>query len=153
MRVLVDTSVWSLALRRKDGLPRPEAEELRRLIHAQAAEIIGPIRQEILSGVRDHAQLAQLETHLNSFPDLSLLPEDYVTAAKFFNLCRSKGIQGSNTDFLICAVAVRHDLAIFTTDGDFRQFARCLPIVLHEIKPGAELTPARYRRSAPKREA
>jgi len=152
MRVLVDTCVWSLALRRRDNLQRPEAEELRRLIQAQITEIIGPIRQEILSGVRDQAQLARLETHLNSFPDLSLSSDDYVMAAKFFNLCRSKGIQGSNTDFLICAVAVRHDLAIFTTDGDFRQFARCLPIVLHGIKTNAESTPARYRRSAPKRE-
>lgn len=152
MRVLIDTSVWSLALRRSEALRNPEAEELRRLIDVHIAEIIGPIRQEILSGVRDPTQFAQLETHLEAFADLPLLPEDYVTAAKFFNLCRSKGIQGSNTDFLICAVAVRHDLAIFTTDGDFRQFARCLPIVLHELKT-RQPTPARDRRTAPKRRA
>jgi predicted nucleic acid-binding protein len=134
MRVLVDTSVWSLALRRRKDSHNPEAEELRRLITAHVAELIGPIRQEILSGVRDAAQFACLEEHLATFPDLPLLTEDYVTAAKFFNVCRSKGIQGSNTDFLICAVAVRHDLAIFTTDGDFPQFARCLPIMLHEAR-------------------
>ena len=57
--------------------------------------------------------------------------EDYVTASKFFNLCRAMGIQGSNTDFLICAVAVRHKLAIFTADRDFVYFAKCLPIVLY----------------------
>ena len=129
----------------------PQAEELRRLIAAHIAEIIGPIRQELLSGVRDQTQFERLETHLSAFPDLALAAEDYVTAAKFFNLCRSKGIQGSNTDFLICAVAVRHDLAVFTTDGDFHLFAKCLPIVLHEIGTTAEPTPARYRRSAPKR--
>lgn len=152
MRVLVDTSVWSLALRRGDGSESPEADELRRLIAAHVAEIIGPVRQEILSGVREQAQFARLEAHLAAFPDLSLLTEDYVTAAKFFNLCRSRGIQGSNTDFLLCAVAVRHDLAIFTTDGDFRQFARFLPIVLHEIRDDAEQPPSRHRRSAPRRE-
>jgi hypothetical protein len=70
-------------------------------------EIIGPIRQELLSGVRDQIQFDQLETHLTAFADLQLLAEDYVTAAKFFNLCRSKGIQGSNAAFLICSVAVR----------------------------------------------
>jgi predicted nucleic acid-binding protein len=134
VRVLVDTSVWSLALRRDDDRPHPEREELRRLVSAHVAEIIGPVRQEILSGVRDQAQFAQLETHLAAFPDVLLLTEDYVTAANFFNLCRSRGIQGSNTDFLICAVAVRCDLAIFTADGVFRHFARCLPIVLHGIK-------------------
>jgi predicted nucleic acid-binding protein len=148
--VLVDTSVWSLALRRDDGQQLQEREELRRLVSAHVVEIIGPIRQEILSGVRDRAQFARLETHLAAFPDLPLLTEDYVTAANFFNLCRSKGIQGSNTDFLICAVAVRRDLVIFTTDRDFRHFAKLLPIVLHEVKKPRL---SRQRRSAPRRES
>ena len=147
MRVLIDTSVWSLALRRSEVAENPEAEELRRLIEAHVAEIIGPIRQEILSGVRDLTQFNRLEKHLASFVDLPLLAEDYVMAAKFYNFCRAKGIQGSNTDFLICAVAVRHDLSIFTTDGDFPLFAKGLPIVLHEFRKSAEPTPtpARYR--------
>jgi predicted nucleic acid-binding protein len=119
VRVLTDTSIWSLGLRRAEHVQNDEALELRRLITANMAEIIGPIRQEVLSGVRDPSQFNRLESHLAAFPDLPLLAEDYVTAAKFFNLCRTKGVQGSNTDFLICAVAVRHDLAIFTTDGDF----------------------------------
>ena len=153
MRVLVDTSVWSMSLRRDDGQPYPEREELRRLVAAHVAEIIGPVRQEILSGVRDQAQFARLETHLAAFPEVILLTEDYVTAAKFFNMCRAKGIQGSNTDFLLCAVAVRCDLAIFTTDGDFRHFAKCLPIVLHEIRKASGPLPPRHRRPAPKREA
>lgn len=127
----MDTSVWSLALRRGHGRTHPEQEELRRLVLAHVAEIIGPVRQEILSGVRDRSQFARLETHLAPFPDIPLRSEDFVTAAKFFNLCRSKGIQGSNTDFLLCAVAVRCELAIFTTDADFGHFAKCLPIVLH----------------------
>jgi predicted nucleic acid-binding protein len=152
MRVLVDTSIWSLALRRGEHAQHPEATELRRLIAAHVVEIIGPIRQEVLSGVRDQAQFERLETHLAAFPDLPLLAEDYVTAAKFYNLCRAKGIQGSNTDFLICAAAVRHDLSVFTTDGDFPHFAKCLPIVLHKVRKTAEPTPARHRRSAPKRE-
>ena len=150
MRVLVDTGVWSLALRRADGHLHPETEELRRLVMAHVAEIIGPVRQEILSGVRDRPQFARLETHLDAFPDVPLLSEDFVTAAKFFNLCRSKGIQGSNTDFLICAVAVRCDLAIFSTDGDFRHFAKCLPIVLHEFKTTGESASLRPRRPSSK---
>jgi predicted nucleic acid-binding protein len=147
MRVLIDTSIWSLALRRSEHAQNPEAEELRRLIAAHVAEIIGPIRQEVLSGIRDQSQCDRLESHLAAFADLPLLMEDYVTAAKFYNLCRSKGIQGSNTDFLICAVAVRHDLAVFTTDGDFPHFAKCLPVILHEMRKTAEPTPPRSRRS------
>jgi predicted nucleic acid-binding protein len=112
-------------------------------------EIIGPIRQELLSGVREQAQFDLLESRLACFPDVPLHAEDYVTAAKMFNLCRTKGIQGSNTDFLICAVAVRHDFAIFTKDGDFRLFAKCLPIVIYEFKTQAE--PHRVPYSAPAR--
>lgn len=152
MRVLVDTCIWSLALRRREHAQNQEAMELGRLVAAHVVQIIGPIRQELLSGIRDHAQFERLETHLDAFVDLPLTAQDYVTAAKFYNLCRAKGIQGSNTDFLICAVAVRHDLPVFTTDRDFHRFARRLPIVLHEVKRSAEPTPARYRRSAPKRE-
>jgi predicted nucleic acid-binding protein len=144
MRVLVDTSVWSLALRRSAPAQNPDAEELKRLLAGHLVEIIGPIRQELLSGVRDQVQFDLLESRLTCFPDLPLQAEDYVTAAKMFNLCRSKGIQGSNTDFLICSVAVRHNLAIFTTDGDFHLFAKCLPIVLYEFKAPNKphLTPA-----------
>lgn len=153
MRVLIDTGVWSLAFRRAPRTENPETLELRRLIAAHVADIIGPIRQELLSGVRDHAQFARLESALAAFPDLPLLTEDYVTAAKFFNLCRSRGIQGSNTDFLICAVAARNGLAIFTTDRDFRLFSRCLPVVLYEAQKHAGSSTARDRRSASKVEA
>lgn len=134
MRALVDTSVWSLALRRSGSARNLEVMELRRLINAHLVEIIGPIRQEVLSGIRNAPQLGRMEVSLAAFPDIILETKDYVTAAKFFNLCRAKGIQGSNTDFLICAAAVRNGLSIFTNDRDFTHFAKCLPIVLHEFK-------------------
>jgi predicted nucleic acid-binding protein len=131
MRVLVDTSVWSLALRRGRAIASAPVDELRNLIADHRVEMMGAIRQELLSGIRDETQFKELERRLAAFPDLSILSEDYVTAARFFNRCRARGIQGSNTDFLICAVAVRLGLAIYTTDDDFVQFARYLPIMLH----------------------
>ena len=94
--------------------------------------MIGPIRQEILSGIRSESQFKKLRNHLKSFPDLPILTEDYVKAASFFNLCRSKGIQGSNTDFLICAVAVRNKFSIYTTDKDFELFSKHLDVALHQ---------------------
>ncbi len=130
--MLVDTSIWSAALRRTGRVLSGPAQELRKLIADHQVEIIGAIRQEILSGIRDEAQFKKLEARLSAFPDIPVTSEDYITAAKFFNLCRGKGIQGSNTDFLICAVAVRNRLAIFTTDKDFPRFAKYLPIVLYE---------------------
>ena len=139
MRVLVDTSVWSLALRRDKPVQSPEMMELRRLITAHLVEIIGPIRQEVLSGIRDTIQFDRLEKYLAAFSDLSLHADDYAMAAKFFNLYRAKGIQGSNTDFLICAVAVRHDLAIFTPGLDRCSHFHdaCLYLYLYVIRPRA----------------
>lgn len=134
MRILVDTSVWSTALRRRKNSSSREADELRNLITDHRVEIIGPIRQELLSGIREKMQFKKLEKHLAAFPDIPLTTDDYVAAAKFFNICKSNGIQGSNTDFLICAVAVRCGMPIFTTDKDFALFAKHIPIESHEAK-------------------
>jgi hypothetical protein len=131
MRVLVDTSVWSLALRRNAPADGPELAELIELIREVRVQMIGPVRQELLCGVRSQAQFRKLREHLRAFPDLELTTRDYETAAEFCNLCRGKGIQGSNTDFLICAVAARHKIPIFTTDGDFTLYQPHLPIALH----------------------
>ena len=134
MKVLVDTSVWSAALRRTKRTEPVVVSELRSLILEHRVEIIGPVRQEVLSGLRESAQFKKLEKHLAAFPDIPLKTDDYVTAAKFFNICRTNGVQGSNTDFLICAVAMRNHLAIYTTDKDFPLFAKHLPVVLHEAR-------------------
>jgi predicted nucleic acid-binding protein len=132
MKILVDTSVWSLAFRRGDQSRLPYVDELRGLIKDHRVQMIGPIRQEILSGIRSESQFNSLKRHLESFTDLPILTEDYVEAARYFNLCRSKGIQGSNTDFLICAVSVRNELPIYTIDKDFQLFAKHIPLRLHK---------------------
>ncbi len=119
MRVLADTSVWSEALRRSKKVNSAVAQELRSLIIEHRVDIIGPIRQEVLSGIREQAQFDKLEKHLTAFPDQVLTTEDYVIAAGYFNLCRAKGVQGSNTDFLICAVAIRNHFSIYTFIVEF----------------------------------
>jgi predicted nucleic acid-binding protein len=139
VKVIVDTCVWSLALRRNIKPSGECALELRNLILDHKVQMLGPIRQEILSGIRDKNQFNKLQEYLENFPDMYPETEDYVEAARYFNLCRSKGIQGSNTDFLICAIAVRNKFSIFTIDKDFKRFAHAFPIILHRpdlIKDG-----------------
>ena len=132
MKVIVDTSVWSLALRHGDQSSLPCVKELRGLIEDYRVQMMGPIRQEILSGIRSESQFNRLKKNLSGFADLPILTENYVRAARYFNLCRSKGIQGSNTDFLICAVSVQNELPIYTTDNDFKLFAKHIPIRLYK---------------------
>ena len=135
MNVLVDTSVWSLALRRRKVDEESEiVRELRELIVEGSAVMIGPIRQELLSGIRSREQFDWLRKHLRAFPDLLLEMIDFERAAEQFTACRENGIQGSNTDFLICAVSERLELSIFTTDDDFTHFSEHLPIRLHRAR-------------------
>jgi len=120
MKVIVDTSVWSLALRKKEiKKDDPNVRELIELIKEGRVQMIGPIRQELLSGIKSGSQFKKLRTNLSYFRDLTIRTRDYEEAAQLFNLCRTKGIQGSNIDFLICAVAINSNMAIFTTDNDF----------------------------------
>ena len=140
MKVLVDTSVWSLALRRRQPDPAGPASELKELIREGRAHLIGPIRQEVLSGIRNETQYQRLRDALRAFPDVEIRIDDYEQAAVRFNRCRRHGIQGSNTDFLICAVAERLSMPILTTDIDFRHFAEHIPVRLHTPRP--ELGPA-----------
>ncbi len=131
MNIIIDTSVWSLALRRQRTSPRVETRELAELVREGRAAMLGPVRQELLSGVRADQQFEMLRDHLRAFPDVPLVAEDYEEAASFFNRCRARGIQGSNTDYLICAAAARRGFGILTTDTDFAHLARVLPIELH----------------------
>ena len=135
MMVLVDTSIWSLALRRNGKGLGPEQEQFRQelgeLIREGRVRLIGPVRQEILSGIREEAQFRRLRTRLRAFPDEPLTTEDYEEAAEANNKCRYSGISGSAVDFLICAVGMRRSWAIFTTDRDFDRYRRHLAIRIH----------------------
>ena len=132
MKVLIDTCIWSLALRRnKQTTSNIEVIEFQDLIEEVRVQLIGPIRQEILSGIKRKQQFSKLKKILSAFPDLPLASEDFELAAEYFNTLRSKGIQGSNTDFLICAVSTRNNMPIFSTDNDFNHYKKHIPITLH----------------------
>ncbi|MCB1119809.1 MAG: PIN domain-containing protein [Chlamydiia bacterium] len=134
MKILIDTTVWSLAFR-KNHLTKSE-EQIKTVISEIVLEgravMIGPIRLELLSGIKHPTQFEKLKKTLRAFPDLSLTEEDFELAAEFFNRCRSKGVQGSHTDFLICAVAKNHYLSILTIDRDFVHYSKHLPIQLYQ---------------------
>ena len=72
------------------------------------------VDQEVLSGIKAQTQFERLRQILGAFPGLPIERSDYERTALFFTACRRRGIQGSNTDFLICAVAHRYSLPIFT---------------------------------------
>jgi predicted nucleic acid-binding protein len=135
MNILVDTSVWSLALRRKsEHLSTAEKSlvaELSELIREGRARITGLVRQELLSGIRATEQYESLRLHLRSFPDEPIDTSDHEEAAKAGNQCRGKGILVSIVDVLLCSVVMKREWAIFTTDSDFMNYAKVLPVTIH----------------------
>lgn len=132
MKVLVDTTIWSYALLTTNKEYQCEIEQLKSLVRDQRALIIGPIRQEILSGYSDFRKFERLKEKLSYFENTPIQDSDYELAAELCNQCRKKGIQGSHIDFLICAVAKRLDVSIFTTDKDFLHYRDIISINLFE---------------------
>ena len=131
MKVLVDTCVWLLSLRRRNKAPINATEQqvlaqLREAIQDRRVTIIGPIRQEILSGIRDKAMFAKTEELLDPFLDEEIRAADYVEAARLFNLCRDHGVECGPLDILICAVAVRNHYDILTYDAGL---GRCIAVL------------------------
>jgi len=130
--VIIDTCMWSLAFRGKKPREAKVAAEISSLIDENRAKIIGLIRQEVLSGYSDIKIYANLKEKLSYFPNEPTLDVDYEAAAEYSNLCRRNGIQGSHADFLICAVSIRSNMAIYTNDKDFRHYSKHLPLELYE---------------------
>lgn len=135
MSVLVDTSIWSLALRRKaqdlNHAERAAVAELTNLIKEGRARIIGLVRQELLSGIKTSSQYEKLRAVLRSFPDEPVATADYEDAAKAGNECRARGVAVSVSDILICAIAIARGWLVFSADPDFKSYARILPVKLH----------------------
>ena len=96
--------------------------------------MLGAVRQELLSGIRDAEQFLNLQSRLRAFPDEQIDTEDHELAAEFFTRCRSQGVQGSNSDFLLCAASVRRGMFLFTADLDFELYAKHLPVKLHRAR-------------------
>jgi predicted nucleic acid-binding protein len=136
MTVLVDATAWSLALRRDRA--RLNDDELRvaaaveQLVMSDEAAIIGPIRQEVLSGVRQPDAFEALRDRLADFPDLPTFQRDFERAAQMHNECAARGIRGSHYDFLLCSVAERIGAPILSTDRDFERYVRVLPVQTFE---------------------
>jgi predicted nucleic acid-binding protein len=136
MKILIDTPIWSLAFRRKnnDHVNDKIIDALTELIRDMRVAIIGPIRQEVLSGISDKNKFEELKEKMSIFADYIIQTNDYELAAEYSNVCRKHGIQGSHTDFLICATSIKNEWKIFTEDKDFFEYKKYLPIKLFTIE-------------------
>ena len=128
MNVLVDTSVWSLALRRDAPPDLPEVRELRRLLGAGIACCTGLVLQELLQGFSKPKAGKQIISYFSALPLLVPDREDHVHAAGIRNQCRRKGIQAGTIDALLAQLCMRYELTMLTTDRDFHHIAAVVPL-------------------------
>lgn len=120
MKFLIDTSVWSEALQRKDKSITSSESVIRKIIDNNDEIVVtGIILQEILSGISNPKLFAEIKKILNDFSYLETVKDDYIYAAELRNKCRQKGITAGSYDFLIASVAIRNKLILVTFDKDF----------------------------------
>jgi predicted nucleic acid-binding protein len=131
MSLLVDTSVWSLALRR-DGSPgQPEVRALAdALAGADAVITTGLVLQELLQGFNGPRSVAAIVERFQALPLIHPDRQDHIAAAEVRNVCRRSGVQIGTIDALLIQVCGRHDLTLLTTDQDLVHAARYVPVKL-----------------------
>ncbi|HEU4396082.1 MAG TPA: PIN domain-containing protein [Planctomycetota bacterium] len=135
MRVLVDTPIWSLSLRRRRvGAPAERAllAEWRRLVTEGKALLPAPVRYEILSGLAHESAFERVRGFLRPMPEIRFETPDFEEAARCRNRCAAAGLAAAPIDMFLCALSLRHGAPIFTTDREFERYARVIPIRLHE---------------------
>ena len=125
MSYLVDTSVWSLALRRDVPDTTREVVELKRALEAGDEILVtGLVLHELLQGFNRPKACSQIIEYFSVLPFIIPEREDYINAADLRNLCRKKGIQAGTIDALLASLCIERDIKILTTDRDFSQIAR-----------------------------
>ena len=135
MKVVVDTSIWSLALRRSKETQNPEAQILYNLIQQEEhIFLIGIIIQELLQGVKIVRNFKKLKNDLDAFPLIETKREHYIKAAELKNHLIGKGIQSSTIDVLIASVCIANDCLLFTSDKDFTHIAKHSKLKLLNFK-------------------
>ena len=121
MTLLVDTSVWSLALRRDASASEPEVYLLKAaLLGADVVVTTGLVLQELLQGFSGPKSRAQIIERFAALPLLQPDREDHVAAADLRNICRRAGVQIGTIDALLAQLCIRHDLTLLSTDNDFK---------------------------------
>lgn len=125
MSLFVDTSVWSLALRRDAPQSNPHVDALARaLVAGQSILTTGLVLQELLQGFAGPKARTRILEHFAAVPLLVPDRDDHIEAATLRNRCRRAGIQAGTIDALIAQLCIRHALMLLSTDGDFEHIAR-----------------------------
>ena len=134
MSLFVDTSVWSLALRRGSSGDVPEVKRLHAaLAGGEPVHATGIVLQELLQGFRAPQAANRVVGLFSAIAMIAPDRSDYVRAADLHNTCRSHGVQTGTIDALLARLCIRHELTMLSTDHDFRHIAEWAPLRLWRV--------------------
>lgn len=128
MRILADTSAWSLLLRRDPAHADSAVVDVFREFLQGGVPIFltGLIYQEVLTGFRSEPRRDELVLKLAPFELLQPRRETHEQAARLADRCLRKGVTVSTVDVLIAQLAIERDCTLLTADADFHSIARCV---------------------------
>ena len=131
MTLLVDTSIWSLALRHDGSTAEPQVRALAdALAGADAVVTTGLVLQELLQGFKGPRSAEAIIARFQALPLLYPDRQDHIAAAEVRNVCRRAGVQIGTIDALLIQLCGRHDLTLLSTDKDFAHAAQHVPLRL-----------------------
>ncbi len=131
MTLFVDTSVWSLALRRDTAPEGPEVQRLREALGGgEAIYTTGIVLQELLQGFRGPKAKTRIVERFGALAMIVPVRDDYIDAAELRNKCRRHGIQVGTIDALLAQLCIRHKLIMLATDHDFSHMTKWTPLQL-----------------------
>jgi hypothetical protein len=131
LSLFVETSVWSLHLRREAPAASPQLQALRTALGAgQMVFSTGLVLQELLQGISGPKSWTRIVERFSAVPFVDPGFEDHVAAAELRNACRRRGVQIGTVDALLAQLCIRHDLTMLSADQDFAHIARHMPLKL-----------------------
>ena len=130
MNIFVDTSVWSLALRRDAPPDHPAVSRLGdALTKGEHVFTTGLVLQELLQGFHGPSAAQSIIERFAALPFVTPTRADHVEAANLRNACRRRGVQVGTIDALLASLCIAHDLVMLSTDRDFARIAESTPLV------------------------
>ncbi len=115
--ILADTSIWIEFFKQNSAT----GDTLEALILEEAVWTCGIVLFELVQGVRSEKEKAQILTAVSHLKYAEMSKTLWQKAGNLSASLRKKGLTLPHSDIFIAAIAIEHNLSIFTLDGHFEQ--------------------------------
>jgi len=119
-RILADTSVWIEFFRLRSSF----GDKLEALLAENSVWLCGVILFELLQGVKSDDEKTLIVETLSDLRYVEMSQPLWEKCAELSASLKKKGLTLPLSDIFIAAIAIEHDLQIFTLDKHFEQIPK-----------------------------